>query len=498
MELIAAVEKGDSDEVLRLLAEQRSRQELTASNSFSLVNVVPLFQFVHAIDACGNSALHRAAARDHYDVLRVLLDHGADPNQRGRLGFTPLHMATQHSKDKKLMQLLVARGANVLSRADWGATILHAAATTGNIEGMEFALEQGVNVDAKGFCKCVSFDDLRRNGRFTALHNLASRCTDATAFEFLKAKGAKPGATDSGGWNILHHGARNQNATAIKFGLESHVSIHDRTNSDKSVLEIAREYGSDLDVLKLIYATTGEEFSVPPTPSSYPLTHDPKGLLVIINNRKFMDSDFDLPAADKLGRTLRRTFAPLGFEVIERQDLSPADILHALEFARDRVRPEHDLFVCAIMSHGHLGEIVGYDGAIVQLHQLVSLFTENNCLFLRDKPKLFFIDACQGDAYWSVNEAVDAVDVTFTAPDSIQTGSNEDHFFFGFATQEGYVSWRDREIGSLYIHTLCQLLLECGGEDIHEIHRKVEKKVVEIGKQTPQTKSTLRKKLCIS
>jgi hypothetical protein len=64
-----------------------------------------------------------------------------------------------------------------------------------------------------------------------------------------KAKGAKPGATDSGGWNILHHGARNQNATAIKFGLESHVSIHDRVSRESAVSMSVRE-GVATDSLK--------------------------------------------------------------------------------------------------------------------------------------------------------------------------------------------------------------------------------------------------------
>ena len=44
----------------------------------------------------------------------------------------------------------VSRGANVFARADFGATILHAAATTGNVEGIQFALQNGVNVNVKG------------------------------------------------------------------------------------------------------------------------------------------------------------------------------------------------------------------------------------------------------------------------------------------------------------------------------------------------------------
>ena len=38
----------------------------------------------------------------------------------------------------------------MFARADFGATILHAAATTGNEEGIKFAINNGVNVNAKG------------------------------------------------------------------------------------------------------------------------------------------------------------------------------------------------------------------------------------------------------------------------------------------------------------------------------------------------------------
>ena len=60
------------------------------------------------------------------------------------------------------------------------------------------------------------------------------------------------------------------------------------------------------------------------------------------------------------GATLRRAFQPLGFEVVEYVDFSSSEMLRVLTFARDRVKEFHDVFACAILSHGHLGEIIGY------------------------------------------------------------------------------------------------------------------------------------------
>ena len=59
------------------------------------------------------------------------------------------------------------------------------------------------------------------------------------------------------------------------------------------------------------------------------------------------------------GATLRRAFLPLGFDVLEYEDLSMGEMMRVLTFARDRVKTSHDAFICAIASHGHLGEIIG-------------------------------------------------------------------------------------------------------------------------------------------
>jgi len=311
-------------------------------------------------------------------------------------------------------------------------------------------------------------------------------------FETLKDAGAQVDAKDAAGWNLLHFGAKHQNAVAVEFGRKNGLDPEEKTKDDRTAIEIAVHYGADEAVMNALFHGTGKVWTPPSFVSSYPMKRDYRGLLLILNNRKYTDWDFDLPAAEKLGVILRRAFVPLGFEVLEYVDLSLGEMSRVLTFARDRVKGHHDAFVCAIMSHGHLGEIIGYDGSILYLDEVVDLFTEKNCYALIDKPKLFFIDACQGDAYWSQNDATDAVDSSFVSSNYSQNMAAPD-FFFGFSTQEGCVSWRDRDLGSLYVYTLCEYLLQYRGYDIHDIHRKVEKTVKEYGKQKPHFKSTLRK-----
>jgi hypothetical protein len=62
---------------------------------------------------CGNGsfALHNAAARGDIEMMKLFLDHGADPNQPGWFDVTPLYLArTSHQAEAE--KFLLDRGAN--------------------------------------------------------------------------------------------------------------------------------------------------------------------------------------------------------------------------------------------------------------------------------------------------------------------------------------------------------------------------------------------------
>ena len=75
--------------------------------------------------------LHSAVAGRNLEVVRILLDAGADPAARQAGGWTPLHTAAQ-SGDARIARLLVEHGADIRAVNDEGLTPIDVAKAAGH------------------------------------------------------------------------------------------------------------------------------------------------------------------------------------------------------------------------------------------------------------------------------------------------------------------------------------------------------------------------------
>ena len=78
---------------------------------------------INRCDAQGNMALHWAAQSRRTDMVRLLLEHGSDPNYHDNLGYSALHDAVK-TGDPAGVSYLLKYGANVNARTQYGITPL--------------------------------------------------------------------------------------------------------------------------------------------------------------------------------------------------------------------------------------------------------------------------------------------------------------------------------------------------------------------------------------
>lgn len=139
-------------------------------------------------------------------------------------------------------------------------------------------------------------------------------------------------------------------------------------------------------------------------------------------------------------------------------------MLSVMQDLSSRDHSQMDCLVCVVLSHGNEGSVYGVDGNTVAIRELMEPFSGQNCSSLIQKPKMFFIQACQGsdeqrpvyiesDGPTRGSIQSDAV----AAKDSIPSVAD---FLLGMATVPSFVSFRERSSGTWFIQSFCQNLVE--------------------------------------
>ncbi|NWR72377.1 CASPA protein, partial [Centropus unirufus] len=241
---------------------------------------------------------------------------------------------------------------------------------------------------------------------------------------------------------------------------------------------------------------------------SYKMDGPHRGFCLVINNVKFRGSLQKREGSYKDAEELQRVFTWLGLEVVIRTNQTSEDIEKLM--LQWQSLPDHkdrDCFICCILSHGESGAIYGEDEELVSIRKIMSYFTATNCPLLAEKPKLFFIQACQGGAiqrpvYLKAEARTPALSSMKPSLSLSEGILEEPDFLLGMATIDGFASFRHATQGTWYIQALCsklQLLVPRGGDILTiltEVNADVSRRAGCFGtkKQMPQPASTLRRK----
>uniref|UniRef100_A0AAZ3SDZ4 Caspase-8 n=1 Tax=Oncorhynchus tshawytscha TaxID=74940 RepID=A0AAZ3SDZ4_ONCTS len=238
----------------------------------------------------------------------------------------------------------------------------------------------------------------------------------------------------------------------------------------------------------------------------YAMTGRKRGYCLIINNYNFRNSP--KPLNNREGTqvdesSLVSVFEWLGFETEIEPDCSREQLLSRVEELRSRDHSQMDCLVCCVLSHGLEGGVYGVDGLKVRVRELTEPFSGLECSSLRGKPKLFFIQACQGikeqQPVFLQSDCPGADGSTITSSictdavvprDSIPSDAD---FLLGMATVPHFASFRDISKGTWFIQSFGYDLLSI----LTKVNNDVSSKSDNHGtrKQMPQPAYSLRKRL---
>lgn len=276
---------------------------------------------------------------------------------------------------------------------------------------------------------------------------------------------------------------------------------------------------SETPVVDTSSSTLPEVRNNEPAVHVYEMRAYPRGYCIIINNSNFVSMK-SRAGTDIDARKLNDTFQKLGFLTREHKDLTAKDMAFLM---RDIALLDHSKFnalVVCILTHGGENCLYGIDEEGISVRYLTMFFRSSKCKTLANKPKLFFIQSCQGEIKQSgiahtdlqqdgpspSRESFLETDAETVSNNDTKITADELDFLIGFATVPGYVSFRSRSTGSFYIKKLTENLEKYASSlDLVTILTHVNNDVSaedipagengEISKQVPMPQFTLRKQL---
>ncbi|MFN7098048.1 MAG: ankyrin repeat domain-containing protein, partial [Gammaproteobacteria bacterium] len=164
---------------------------------------------------------HFAARNGHLEIVKLLLDKGADVKEKNSYGETILYLVAGNDH-LEMVNLLLTKGADVNEKNEYGSTALHGAAAKGQLEIVKLLLEKGADVKEK---------DDKGN---TALH-FAARNGHLEIVKLLLDKGADVKEKDNDGNTALYRAVEQGHLNIVQYLIALGADVNEKAKGAKTV-----------------------------------------------------------------------------------------------------------------------------------------------------------------------------------------------------------------------------------------------------------------------
>jgi len=222
-ELFAAIKAKDAQKVKALIAGGAD-VNAEAENIFGVHNITPLsyaisernpeiaellvenganVNYKHPMG--GGTVLSDAAQDGFTNLVKLMLEKGADPSVVDMMGFTPLQEATYFGHTD-IVKLFLDRGAPVDTQDESGLTLLQYAASGAHTDLVQLLLDRGADVNHRD-----------KKGLTPLMDAAAGTDTPIENAKLFVAKGADVNAKNNAGKTALYFAQVHVNDAMIKF-----------------------------------------------------------------------------------------------------------------------------------------------------------------------------------------------------------------------------------------------------------------------------------------
>ncbi|MDD7200678.1 MAG: ankyrin repeat domain-containing protein [Sphaerochaetaceae bacterium] len=196
-----------------------------------------------------DTALFYAASGNCPEVVKELLDAGAFVNQTDRSGATPLMYAARYNQNPEVLSTLIAAGADIDKVSLFGENALSNAAENDNIAMAQTLIESGADINS-----------VQVNCRPVVLYAVESKL-DNDVLSYLLEHGANVDATDWNGNTAFMIAASNDDYDRAKLLLEHGADVNAVNYRGETALAQAVRRG-DADCVKALVEEAKADTSV--------------------------------------------------------------------------------------------------------------------------------------------------------------------------------------------------------------------------------------------